>query len=151
MSRTFGANCGSLLNLNDSTRCGCSLCLFQILWTVAALTCCAAAIARMLQCVASLGVVFIVASTMMASLSAVIRFGRPLRGRSSRIPRKPSLSYRFRHNKTVGTEVANFLASTRLATPSAAPRMMLIRRTMPRGVMRCRPIALNCFRSESLR
>lgn len=28
MSRTLGANCGSLLNLNDSTRCGCSLCFF---------------------------------------------------------------------------------------------------------------------------
>ena len=26
---------------------------------------------------------------------------------------------------------------------------MLIRRTMPRGVMRCRLIAINCFRSES--
>src|SRR6185437_14145488 len=30
MSRTFGANSGSLLNLNDSTRWGCSLCFFQI-------------------------------------------------------------------------------------------------------------------------
>src|SRR5438309_10727524 len=79
----------------------------------------------MLQCVASLGIVLIVASTIMASLSAVIRFGRPLRGRSSRIPCKPSLSYRFRHNKTVGTEVVSFRARTRLAIPSAAPRALV--------------------------
>ena len=53
---------------------------------------CAAAIVRRLQCVGSLGVVLIVASTMAASCSAVICLGRPLRGRSSRIPGKPSLS-----------------------------------------------------------
>src|SRR5947209_11974347 len=73
MSRTFRANCGSLLNLNDSTRCGCSLCFFQIRCTVAELTFCAAAIARTLHCVASFGVVFIVASTIAASRSAEIR------------------------------------------------------------------------------
>jgi hypothetical protein len=28
--------------------------------------------------------------------------------------------------------------------------MMLIRKAMPRGVMRCRLIAINCLRSESL-
>src|SRR4029079_4211278 len=36
MSRTFGANSGSVLSLKDSTRCGCSLCFFQIRCTVAA-------------------------------------------------------------------------------------------------------------------
>ena len=38
MSRTFRANWGSLLNLNDSSRWGCSLCFFQIRCTVAGLT-----------------------------------------------------------------------------------------------------------------
>ena len=87
--REAGARRGSLLNLNDSTRCGCSLCFAQIRWTVAALAFCAAAIARMVQCVASLGVVFIVASTMAASCSPVIRFGRPLRGRYLKNPSQP--------------------------------------------------------------
>ena len=128
------ANCGSLLNLNDSTRCGCSLCFFQMRCTVAELTFCAAAIARTLHWVASFGVVFIVASTMAASCSTEIRLGRPLRGRSSRIPAMPSLSNRFRHNSTVGTEVDSFRASTRLASPSAAPRTISMRSTMPRGV-----------------
>ena len=49
MSRTFGANSGSLLNLNDSTRCGCSLCFFQIRCTAAELTFRLAAIVRTLQ------------------------------------------------------------------------------------------------------
>ena len=38
MSRTFGANSGSALNLKDSTRCGCSLCFLRIRCTVAGLT-----------------------------------------------------------------------------------------------------------------
>src|SRR5437899_6715741 len=105
MSRTFGAKYGSLLNLNDSMRCGCSLCLFQIRCTVAELTFCAAAIVRTLHCVASFGVVFIVASTIADSRSSEIRLGRPGRGRSSRIPLMPSLSYRFRHNNTVKTHI----------------------------------------------
>jgi len=147
MSRTFGAKCGSLLNLNDSTRCGCSLCLFQIRCTVAELTFCAAAIVRTLHCVASFGVVFMVASTIADSRSSEIRFGRPGRGRSSRIPLMPSLSYRFRHNSTVGTDVDSLRARTRLASPSAAPRMILMRRTRPRGALRCCLIAINSFRS----
>ncbi|HXF15318.1 MAG TPA: hypothetical protein VN517_19370, partial [Terriglobales bacterium] len=57
------------------------------------------------------GIVFIVASTMATSCSPEIRLGRPLRGRSSRSPFSPSLSYRFRHNSTVGTEVDTFRAS----------------------------------------
>src|SRR5438445_673318 len=126
MSRTFRANSGSLLNLNDSTRCGCSLCFFQIRCTVAELTFCTAAMARTLQCVASLGVVFIVASTMAASRSTEIRLGRPLRGRSSRMPAMPSFSNRFRHNSTVGTDVDSLRASTRLASPSAAPSTILM-------------------------
>jgi len=40
---------------------------------------------------------------------------------------------------------------TRFAIPSPAPRMMLIRRTMPRGVIRCRLIVTNCFRSAALK
>jgi hypothetical protein len=80
----------------------------------AELTVCAAAIARTLHCVASFGGVFIVASTIAASRSAEIRLGRPLRGRSSRIPAMPSLSNRFRHNSTVGTDVHSFRARTLL-------------------------------------
>jgi len=76
-------------------------------------------------------------------------FRAPGRGRSSRIPLMPSLSYRFRHNSTVGTDVDSFRARTRLASPSAAPRMILMRRTMPRGALRCCLIAINCFRSAS--
>ena len=38
MSSTLLANSGSLLNLKFSTRCGCSLCFFQIRCTVAGLT-----------------------------------------------------------------------------------------------------------------
>src|SRR5437870_10355374 len=150
MSRTFRANCGSLLNLNDSRRCGCSLCFFQMRCTVAELTFCTAAMARTLQCVASLGVVFIVASTMAASRSTEIRLGRPLRGRSSRMPAMPSFSNRFRHNSTVGTDVDSLRASTRLASPSAAPSTILMRSTMPRGELRCRLSAINCLRSASL-
>src|SRR5689334_24712867 len=49
MSRTFRANAGSLLNLKDSTRWGCSLCFFQIRCTVAGLTFSLAAMLRTLQ------------------------------------------------------------------------------------------------------
>jgi hypothetical protein len=45
-------------------------------------------------------------------------------------------SYRLRHNSTVGTDVENFRARTRLASPSAAPSTMLMRRTIPRGELR---------------
>src|SRR6185437_1681190 len=76
MSRTFGANSGSLLNLNDSTRWGCSLCFFQIRCTVSELTFWLVAMARTLQCVAFFGIVFIVASTMATSCSPEMRLGR---------------------------------------------------------------------------
>src|SRR5271156_6083323 len=108
ISRTFGANSGSVLNLKDSTRCGCSLCLTQILCTAAELTFWLAAIVRTLQCVASFGVVLIVASTMAASFSGEICLGRPLRWRSSRTPVKPSLWYLLLHSNTVGNEVHRF-------------------------------------------
>jgi hypothetical protein len=101
---------------------------------VAELTFCAAAIARTLHCVASFGVVFMVASTMAASRCSEIRLGRPLRCRSSSSPAMPSVSNRFRH--TVGTEVDSFRATTRFANPSAASRTMLMRRTMPREELR---------------
>ena len=92
---TFRANWGSLLNLNDSTRCGCSLCFSQMRCTVVGLTFCAAAIVRTLHWVASFGGSSWVASTMAASRSSEICLGRPLRGRSSRIPAMPSLSNRL--------------------------------------------------------
>jgi len=99
-------NAGSVLNLKESTRWGCSLYFRQVRGTVAELTRCAWAMVRTLQWVASLGVLFMVASTMAASFSAEIRLGRPARGRSSKMPARPSDWYRPRHNRTVGTEVS---------------------------------------------
>src|ERR1039458_2408169 len=67
---------------------------------------------RTLQCVASFGVVLIVASTIAVSFSGAICLGRPLRCRSSITPASPSLSYRRLHNKTVGNEVDRSRART---------------------------------------
>jgi len=55
-------------------------------------TICAAARARTLHCVASLGTVFMVASTIAVSCSSEMSLGRPLRGRSSSSPLSPLLS-----------------------------------------------------------
>ena len=67
-SRTFSTKRGSRLNLNVSTRCGCSRCAFQIRWTVVSLTPCASAIKRVLQWVACGGFVRSVACTMSSFL-----------------------------------------------------------------------------------
>jgi hypothetical protein len=97
---------------------------------------CGAAIVRVLQCVASFGCVCKVAITIALSCSAVISFGRPRSGRSTRMPAMPSPSHRFGHSRSVGTDVEFLRAISRFVQPVEASRMILIRGTMLRGVLR---------------
>lgn len=66
---------------------------------------------RTLQCVASLGVVLIVASTSGRSRSSVIVLGRPERSRSSNKPATPAVAKRSRQSSTVGKDVWSSRAS----------------------------------------
>ena len=105
---------------------------------------------RTLQCVASLGVARMVASTMAVSFSPVIHFGRPLRGASRKILASPSLSNRFPQRSTVGTDVDNLRAKAWFAIPSAAPSTICNRSAMLGGVPPLRHSANICLRSDGL-
>src|SRR5690242_11287006 len=90
---------------------------------------------RTLQCVASFGVVLIVASTIAVSVSGAICLGRPLRCRSSIAPASPSRSERLLLHAAVGNDVDRSRARTWFAVPAAAPKRMLTRRAIPVGVV----------------
>lgn len=80
MSRTFSINSGSFDSLKVSLRCGCSEKARQIRFTVLRLRPEAAARDRVLQCVASFGVVSnVIVSTRSTSASLTLR-GVPGRG-----------------------------------------------------------------------
>jgi cysteine desulfurase / selenocysteine lyase len=87
---------------------------------VKALTRCAWAIDRTLQCVASRGVVCSVALTMASTFSGRIRLRRPGRGASFSRPATPALTYRSRHRSNVGRRlIPNALANPLFDWPAA--------------------------------
>ena len=88
---------------------------------------CASAMDRVLQCVASFGLLCSVASTIAASFSGLMFSFRPLRGASSRMPDRPELANLPRHFRTELFVVAKSRASCELEISAAAPSTMLIR------------------------
>src|SRR3977135_4662161 len=84
MSRTFSTNCGSVESLKVSLRCGANEKAFQMRCTVEVDTPEVLAIERVLQCVASAGIVSSVFVTTSPTFSPPILRGAPQRGSSSR-------------------------------------------------------------------
>ena len=103
-SWSFSRNCLSRLSLNVLVRWGLSWCWCQIRRTVAALTPCAFAIVRVVQCVALAGLVCSVASTIAFTCGSAIRGSRPGRGASFSKPANRRLRKRSRQSCTVGRE-----------------------------------------------
>ena len=113
-------NCGSLLILNVSTRCGLSPNAFQIRPTVDFDNPLSAAIDARDQCVASAGWRSSVATTTCSICSSPIVRGAPGRG-SSANPSKRSSTNRCRHLPTVCGHTPNSAATSLLDLPSAQP------------------------------
>lgn len=117
-SRTLSTNCGSLLILNVSTRCGCSRNAFQIRPTVDLLSPHSAAINARDQCVASAGCRSSVATSTSSIRSSPMVRGPPGRG-SSTNPSSPRSTNRDRHLPTVGRETPNRCATSVFDAPEA--------------------------------
>lgn len=111
------------------------MCCFQIRRIVASLTPCALAIVRVLQCVASEGVVCRVASTTALILRGEILGIRPGRGASFSKPAHRKDKNRCRHSWTVGREMPNSRAMMWLKTPAAAIWMICARCTNRAGTL----------------
>ena len=100
------------------------------------------AIDRVLQCVASLGVVFRVSVTTRSTSSSVTARGRPLRGSSDR-PSSRRSTNRARHWPTVSPDTPNWAASVVLPRPSAQPGIILAR-----GAKACAALGRRAHRSR---
>jgi hypothetical protein len=126
MSRTFSMKSGSFESLNVSVRCGCRAKARQMRWTVLRLSPHAVAIDRVLQWLASEGVVSSVwVSTRSTSTSVIVR-GAPGRGSSSK-PSSRVARKRARHFPTVCFVSRNRRASAVCVSPAAQPSTMRAR------------------------
>lgn len=92
-----------------------------------------------------------VASTMTASLAAVMRFFRPGRGASFSSPSTPASTNRLRHFRIVGRLVDSSWANWLLDVPSAARRTIIARNTTFCGVWGLRTNRFRAARSIELR
>jgi hypothetical protein len=108
------------------------------------------AIERVLQCVASAGIVSSVLVTTSVIFSSSILRGAPQRGSSSR-PSKRFLANRFRHSPTVSRETPSVAAIAQLFMPSAANRTISARIASTRAIFRRRARISNSLRSLSAR
>src|ERR1041385_321139 len=118
MSRTLSMKRGSFDNLNVSVRCGCSAKARQIRDMAVWLNPLRLAIPRVLQWVASLGLLSKVrVITRSTSLSPIVR-GAPGRGSSSR-PSPRLATKRLRHFPTIPLETFNSDATSLLLLPLA--------------------------------
>ena len=89
---------------------------------------------RVLQCVASGGVVCSVVSTMTLTCSLPKRWTLGPRGGSCSSPTTPAAANRWRHKSTVGREVRRSRAMRRLDKPVRASRQIRARSTTFWGV-----------------
>ena len=119
-SRTLSMNCGSLLILKVSTRCGLSPNAFQIRPTVDFDSPDSLAIDARDQCVASSGWRSSVATTTASICSSPIVRGAPGRG-SSASPSKRLATNRPRHLHTICCDTPNSAATSLLDLPAAQP------------------------------
>ena len=128
-SRTLASSCGSVENLNDSVRQGCSPYSRHTLATFTFDRPSSAASSRLDQCVtpSRCGGGSKVASTM--ATSSVVR-GLPGRGRSSSPP-VPSAAYRFFHKITVGLDTPVRRAISFVPIPSPASSTIRARWASP--------------------
>ena len=149
MSRTFSTNWGSVESLKVSVRCGANEKALQMRCTVEMDKPDALAIERVLQCVASDGIVSSVLVTTSSIFSSPILRGAPQRGSSSR-PSKRLLANRFRHSPTVSRETPSSPAIALLFMPSAANITICARAASARAIFRRRTRSSNSLRSLSL-
>ena len=142
-------NCGSRLSFQVSDRCGWSPNAFQMRWTAVWLRPTSAAIERVDQCVASLGVLSRVLTITSSSLASVILRGCPGRG-SSAEPSKRCTAKRLRHLRTELTAIPRSRAISLLFGPSAAASTIRDRNASACALVRRRSHASNCARSSAV-
>jgi hypothetical protein len=150
MSRTFSTNCGSVESLKVSVRCRASEKAVQMRCTDETDRPDAFAIERVLQCVASIGIVSSVLVTTSAILSSPILRGAPQRGSSSR-PSKRFFANRRRQVPTVSREMPSSSAIAQLFMPSAANSTICARSASARATLRRRTRISKSPRSSLLK
>jgi hypothetical protein len=112
MSSSFSAKAGSLLILKVSTRCGFNPWARQMLLTLASLMPTAAAMVRVLQCVALVGCRRVVTTTTRL-LRRALMLGATARNASFCNPAEPSARKRFRNRETFFGAMAGQAAISR--------------------------------------
>jgi hypothetical protein len=135
--------------LKVSARCGCSPNACQIRKIAFCVKPASAAIDRVDQCVAFLGVVSNVLTTTSSTWSSVIVGGRPGRGSSTR-PSSLRSANRVRHFPTVGRDTPTRSAISVFVRPSAACSTIRDRRARPWALVVRRVHASKHARSSSL-
>ena len=149
MSRTFSMKSGSADSLKVSTRWGCSAKARQMRCTALRLSPLACAIDRVLQCVASAGVVSRVRVSTRSTCASVIVRGAPGRG-SSRSPSSRRRRNRVRHLPTVCLVTGISWATRHSSCPRHSPGPDARAARRPCGRRPARP-ALQVSRSDGVK
>jgi hypothetical protein len=142
-------NCGSFESFQRSRRWGCSPNARQIRDTAVCERPTSAAIERVDQCVASLGVVSKVLTITSSTRASVTVRGRPGRGSSTR-PSSRCAAKRARHLVTIGRVTPSRSAISVFFRPSAASSTIRDRCASACALLRRRAHASNRSRSSSL-
>ena len=142
-------NCGSVLSLNESTRCGLRLNARQIRPTVERDNPDSVAIDARDQCVASFGVRSKVATMTTSICSSLMLRGPPGRGSSTR-PSKRCSTNRRRHLLTVAGTTPSFAATWVLSMPRAHDNTIFDRSASACADFARRDQRTSCSRSSSV-
>src|SRR6266481_818943 len=151
MSSSFSQNSGSRLSLKVRTRCGFSPCARQMRRTLASLMPAAAAMVRVLQCVAWAGFSRSVISTTFFTRRSVMIRARPGRGASFFRAAVPPLRKRFRQRATFSGVMPIRCAICWFSRPSAACNTIRARSTTRAGSERCLAHRSSSFLCSGLR
>jgi hypothetical protein len=143
-------NCGSVLSLKASVRCGLSRNAFQIRPTVDLLSPDRLAIDARDQWVASGGVSSSVATITASTCSSVILRGAPGRG-SSTSPSNRRATNRDRHLPTVGSDTPSSAATCLLVAPVAQASTIRHRNASPWELLARRDQRVSVWRSSSVK
>jgi len=150
MSTSYSTKCGSLLTLKVRVKCDLNPLAFQTRCTIDGLTLSSLANVRTLQCVALVGTVCVVRSTMRRA-TLLRRVGLRLpRGSSYSMPANPLSANRLRQRATVMRSAPTSAAISLFFIPPAAFRAILARMTNRAGVLRPRDQRSNILRSFSI-
>ncbi len=150
MSSSFSANAGSLLTLKVSRRCGFKPWARQMRRTLAGLIPTAAAMVRVLQCVAFLGCCRVVMVTTRCVRRALMLGLRPGRGASFCNPATPRARKRSRQRATFFGVMDSMAAMSLFCCPAAANNRMRARSTTRTGRERLRAWDSNIVRCSAL-